>query len=88
MKTAEKTMGLEDSKLGHKVSRRRISSTMKRKGLVSKYTIAKFKPHHDKVNEEKLANLVERNFNKKDHLQVVVSDLTYVRVGKTIIYVS
>ena len=77
----------ELSKLGHKVSRRRISSIMKRKGLVSKYTIAKFKPHHDKVNEEKLANLVERNFNKQDHLQVVVSDLTYVRVGKTWNYI-
>jgi transposase InsO family protein len=74
-------------KLGHKISRRRISSIMKQNGLVSKYTIANFKPHHDKVNEEELANLVERNFNKKDHLQVVVSDLTYVRVGKAWNYI-
>jgi putative transposase len=60
---------------------------MKQEGLVSKYTIAKFKPHHDKVNEEEATNLVERNFNKQDHLQVVVSDLTYVRVGKSWHYI-
>ena len=70
-------------KLGYKVSKRRISTIMKLKGLASKYTISKFKSHHNKVNEEKLTNLVERNFNKQDYLQVVVSNLTYVSAGKS-----
>ncbi len=69
------------AKLGHRVSRRRIARIMSMKGLVSKYTIAKFKPQLGIVNEEKADNLVERKFNDQEHLQVVVSDLTYVRVG-------
>lgn len=50
-------------------------------GLVSKYTMAKFKPQYDIANEESVDNLIERKFNDQDHLQVVVSDLTYVRIG-------
>ncbi len=60
---------------------------MKQNGLVSKYTVAKVKPHVDKCNESKVANLVNRKFNDQQHLNVVVSDLTYVRVGKSWNYV-
>jgi putative transposase len=56
------------SDLGYQVSRRRIGRIMKQEGFVSSYTVAQFKPHVDKCNESKVAN-------------VVVSDLTYVRVG-------
>lgn len=35
---------------------------MKMEGLVSKYTIAKFKPQHGHINEDKVDNLVERKF--------------------------
>lgn len=78
---------VELSKLGHTVSRRRIGRIMKQEGLVSKYTVAKFKPHVDKCNESKVANLVNRKFNEQPHLNIVVSDLTYVRVGKSWNYI-
>lgn len=68
-------------KLGYQVSRRRIGRIMKANGLVSRYTIAQFKPHKDTCNESKTANLVKRNFKEQTPLHVVVSDLTYVRVG-------
>lgn len=63
------------------ISRRRIGRIMKQEGLVSSYTVAQFKPHVAKCNEDKVANLVDRQFDDQDHLDVVVSDLTYVRVG-------
>jgi len=78
---------VELSKLGNKISRRRIGRIMKQEGLVSKYTVAKFKPHVDKCNESKVANLVNRKFNEQPHLNVIVSDLTYVRVGKSWNYI-
>ena len=71
----------ELNKDGHKISRRKISHIMKQEGLVSKYTLLQFKPHRDKTNESQVVNLVERKFNEQEHLQVVVSDLTYVKVG-------
>lgn len=72
---------VELAKRGHEVSRRRIGRIMKQEGLVSNYTVAQFKPHKDKCNESKTANLVKREFQERAHLNVVVSDLTYVRVG-------
>lgn len=60
---------------------------MKQEGLVSSYTVAQFKPHKTKCNESKIANLVKRKFNDRDHLNVVVSDLTYVRVGRSWNYI-
>lgn len=54
---------------------------MKKHGLVSNYTKAQFKPHSDKVNESKVANLVNRKFSNQPQMSVIVSDLTYVRVG-------
>jgi len=77
----------ELAKDGEQVSRRRIGRIMKQEGLISKYTIAQFKPHIDKCNESKVANLVERKFNQQHHLNVVVSDLTYVRVGMSWHYI-
>ena len=72
---------IELSKQGQTVSRRKIARIMKHEGLVSNYTIAQFKPHIDKHNEAKIANKVERKFNNQPQYNVVVSDLTYVRVG-------
>jgi len=54
---------------------------MKQEGLVSSYTVAQYKPHGSKCNESDVANLVSRQFDDQPHLNVVVSDLTYVRVG-------
>ena len=50
-------------------------------GLVSNYTIAHFKVHKSKVNESQTTNVVNREFDDRELLEVVVSDLTYVRVN-------
>ena len=71
----------ELNKMGQQVSRRRIGRIMKQEGLVSSYTVAQFKPHVVKCNDDKIENIVDRNFNEQPYLNVVVSDLTYVRVG-------
>lgn len=72
---------IELAKRNYHISRRRIGRIMKQEGLVSNYTVAQYKPHVDKYNESNVANLVSRKFDEQPHLNVVVSDLTYVRVG-------
>ena len=67
---------------GKKVSRRRIGRIMKQEGLVSNYTTAQFKPQKDRCNESKVENVLDRQFQEQPYRNVVVSDLTYVRVGK------
>ena len=64
-------------------SRRRIGNIMKKYNLVSKYTLRKKRKKADtaSINNESKPNLVERNWNKRNPLEVVVSDLTYVKVG-------
>ena len=53
---------------------------MDKYGLVSNYTIKQFKVHRTSCNEEKIENKVDRKFNDREQLEVVISDLTYVRV--------
>ena len=72
----------ELAKLGWTVSLRRISRIMKEQGLVSKYTVAQFKPTKSTCNESEVGNVLNREFNQDQELKVVVSDLTYVRVDK------
>jgi transposase InsO family protein len=67
---------------GKQVSRRRIGRIMKEEGLVSNYTTAQFKPQKDTCNESKTENVLDRKFHGHNYRNVVVSDLTYVRVGK------
>ena len=71
----------ELEKEGQIVSRRRICRIMKRLGLVSKYTVAQFKPHKSTCNESVVKNELNRNFDNQQQYSVVVSDLTYVRVN-------
>ena len=59
---------------------RKIRSIMNKYGLVSNYTIKQFKVHKAACNEDKIDNKVDRKFNEREHLEVVISDLTYVRV--------
>ena len=75
-------------KIGLCVSRRKIGKIMKKYNLVSKYTL-KNKPKTQKtpVNEENIANVVDRNFHNRSVLEVVVSDLTYVKVAGRWAYV-
>lgn len=47
-------------------------------GLVSNYTVKQFKVHKVTCNEDNIENKLNREFNREEQLDVVVSDLTYV----------
>ena len=66
--------------IGLIASRRKISGIMKKNGLFSSYTIAKYKVHKTCCNESEISNELKRNFSSSKNLAIVVSDLTYVRV--------
>lgn len=66
---------------GITASRRKIGQIMKKYALVSNYTVAQYKVSIQGCNEDRTANTVSRKFNNRDKLEVVVSDLTYVRVN-------
>jgi len=63
------------------ISRRRIGRIMRENGLVSNYTLAQYKVPRKPTNEEKVSNIVNREFDGRKRLEVIVSDLTYVRVA-------
>ena len=56
------------------VSRRRIGRIMKELGLVSTYTVAQFKVHKTTCNESAVTNELNREFDNKEPLAVVVSE--------------
>src|SRR5699024_2260148 len=58
----------ELAKLGWTVSRRRISRIMKEQGLVSKYTVAQFKPTKSTCNESEVGNVLNREFDQDQEL--------------------
>ena len=68
------------AKKGYQVSRRRIGKIMKKYDLVSNYTKKQYKVHSSSCNEDEIVNIVNREFDKDEALDVVVSDLTYVNV--------
>ena len=55
---------------------------MKKLGLQSCYTIAHYKVHRFKSNESELGNTLNRAFETNNPHTAIVSDLTYVKVGK------
>ncbi|MEK4230224.1 DDE-type integrase/transposase/recombinase [Solibacillus sp. FSL H8-0538] len=69
------------------ISRRRISRMMKQLSISSNYTVAYYKPQKKSSNEAIVANVLNREFHQEKELSVLVSDLTYVRVGKKWHYV-
>ena len=73
---------VELAKEGKVVSRRRIGRIMKQEGLVSNDTVAQYKQHVPTCNEDQVENVLDRTFQEQPKHCVVVSDLTYVRVGK------
>ncbi|MFA8440175.1 IS3 family transposase [Pueribacillus sp. YX66] len=77
----------ELQKQGWTVSRRRIGRIMNEQGLVSKYTVAQFKPRKTTVNESEIGNVLNCKFNQDKELKVIVSDLTYVRVKQNWHYI-
>lgn len=78
---------VELMKRGHQVSRRRIARIMRHNGLVSVYTVKKYKVHATKVNEAAIVNEVNREINNRAYKEVVVSDLTYVKVNNKWCYI-
>ena len=48
---------------------------------MSKYTVKSYRPTKSTVNDDKIAHVLNREFDDKAYRQVVVSDLTYVKVG-------
>lgn len=54
---------------------------MKKYRLISNYTVKQYKVLKSKCNEEKIDNVVHREFNDREDLEIVVSDLTYVNVS-------
>jgi transposase InsO family protein len=68
-------------KANQTVSRRRLGRFMKELGIVSKYTQASYKPMTTQPNEESVRNVLNREFQVDKEMSVLVSDLTYVKVG-------
>jgi len=62
-----------------RVSRRRIGDIMSKYSLVSKYTLRRAKRQKAEVNNDPVPNLVDRQFADRKPLEVVVSDLTYLK---------
>ena len=72
---------------GVTASRRRIVDIMKRRGMTSAYARRTFKPHRTRVNEARLANILDREFDGYEPRTRLAGDLTYVRVGGKWAYV-
>ncbi len=72
---------VELKKIGIICSRRRIREVMKKYCLVSSYTVKLYKLHKSKANNAPDANIVDREFDNRTLCEVIVSDLTYVKVG-------
>lgn len=68
-------------------SRRRIRRLMQEQNLSSRYTVKSFRVHTNTTNEAKTQNRVNRAFDDREPLEVIVSDLTYVRVKDRWCYV-
>jgi len=67
---------------GFGVSRRRIGKIMSKYNLVSNYTLRTAKRNHKTiVNNDEVANVVDRDFRKRKQYEVVVSDLTYIKIA-------
>ena len=54
---------------------------MKQKNLVSTYTVENYKPSPSKSNERLIMNGLDRDFNRAQPMEVIVSVLTYVKVA-------
>lgn len=60
---------------------------MNKYSLESKYTLRQYRHYKSKVNEENVPNEVDRNFDNRTQFEVVVSDLTYVKVKRSWHYI-
>lgn len=69
------------AKQGMIASRRKIRQIMNKYRLVLNYTVKQYKVHKSKCNEEKIDNIVHRECNVRQDLDIVVSNVTYVNVS-------
>jgi transposase InsO family protein len=69
------------------LSKRKIRKIMKKHNLISSYNLKGYKPQKSAVNEAVTANVLNREFDREVPLDVIVTDLTYVRVGNVWNYV-
>ncbi|WP_180946932.1 hypothetical protein [Peptostreptococcus faecalis] len=53
---------------------------MNQNEFVSNYTISQCKVPKSNCNEAKIVNIVDRAFDNRDSLEVIMNYLTYVRV--------
>ena len=72
---------------GVTASRRRIGNIMREQGMTSAYARKRSEPHRTRVNEARLANILDREFDGYEPRTHLASDLTYVRVGGEWAYV-
>lgn len=72
---------IELQRIGITASRRKIGRIMNKHNLVSNYVKYRSKTKREKCNEDNCANILNREFNRDKSMDVVVSDLTYVRVA-------
>ena len=72
---------------GVTASRRRIGNIMREQGMTSAYARKRSEPHRTRVNEARLANILDREFDGYEPRTHLASDLTYVRVGGKWAYV-
>lgn len=77
----------ELEKIGFLISRKNVSKVMKKHNLMSNYTNLNYKVHSTSCNNDNLKNIVDRNFDGRKNCEVLVSDLTYVRVGNSWHYI-
>ncbi|MCJ0965371.1 hypothetical protein [Mammaliicoccus sciuri] len=63
------------------VSRRKIIKIMKVNGLISLYNKVRYKHKKQNYNEQLVDNRLNRKFNRKHATEVILSDLTYVKVA-------
>ena len=54
---------------------------MKKHNLISKWTLRRAKTKVSSVNTDETANIVNRKFDGRAKYEVVVSDLTYVKIA-------
>jgi len=71
----------ELKKQGIHISKRKIRDIMEKNGLVSNYNVKRYVVHKSDTNQDLIDNELNRNFNNQEQNQVIVSDITYVRVA-------
>jgi len=72
---------IEIRKHSYWISRKRIGQIMNKYDLVSKYCKKQYRSHSTKCNSAKIANVIDRKFDPGLTKNIIVSDLTYVKVA-------